>query len=68
MFQANERARTMWRDSLDKIRSHKRNTALGRDRMLTGELPFDTSSIFKLIYKLALAKYSNYEIFGLSYS
>ena len=38
MFQANEQARTMWRDSLEKINHYKRNTALGRDRMLSGKL------------------------------
>ena len=38
MFQANEQARTMWRDSLEKINHYKRNTALGRDRMLSGML------------------------------
>ena len=37
MSQANEQARTMWRDSLDKINQYKRNTALGRDRMLSGK-------------------------------
>ena len=50
MFQPNERARTMWRDSLDKIRQYKRNTALGRDRMLTGKLIFINYSLVVVIY------------------